>query len=210
MQALKQRDNAVQRTHVPMEFVGKARTLRSKVLKAYADFEDARDKITAPFRPRPGWTPMPRLALLRALPVAWRALPSFCRLRLVAGFDDAERKLQIAELHLAPSSIYGAWSGDDEPALAILLHTVAIAPPAFRETHTLIAAIGLHALARRVERGADRSDAAVLRDFHPLATAMPAGVKQGGEFAIPCPESGGRWLGAVAEGKYLLCRTWVR
>src|SRR5712691_10811852 len=140
------------RAPVPVEFIGLARALLRKITSAHPAVEAAADDLLAPFRPRPGWTPMPRHAALRSLAARWRALPAFGRLRLVTSFDSG--KLQIVELCVVPCRIEAPTWDDDEPALAIKLTTVAIKPPEFEEKHLLIAGVGLHALARRFERGA--------------------------------------------------------
>jgi len=44
---------------------------------------------------------------------------------------------------------------------------------------------GLLALARRIERGVDRFDEAVMRDLATLAQAHPAAVEAGGDFRDP-------------------------
>jgi hypothetical protein len=58
----------------------------------------------------------------------------------------------------------------------------------------LIAGVGLHALARRYQRGADRTDTAVLGDLLPIATDYRAVARAKGEFSIPA--GGGSWIGA--------------
>jgi hypothetical protein len=110
--------------------------------------------LQAPPRLRPG----PRKAHLERLARRWRALPSLGRLRLATRFEDG--RLHIAELRLVPSKIEAAgWDGG-EPALAIALQSIKIEPPAYAEKGVLICGIGLHAIARRYERGADRADTA--------------------------------------------------
>jgi hypothetical protein len=84
-----------------------------------------------------------------------------------------------------------------QPALAIVLRSLAVKPPAFEERSIVLACVGLHALARRYQRGAARDDAAVLADLHPLGRGGLEAFRDGGEFAIPAP-GGGRWIGAVA------------
>jgi hypothetical protein len=75
-----------------------------------------------------------------------------------------------------------------------------------------LAVIGLHALARRFERGADRDEHQVVADTLPLGRAFRAQVKSGAaEFAIDAP-SGGKWLGSMmAYGtvRLLVVRTFI-
>jgi hypothetical protein len=154
---------------------------------------------------------MPRHSLLARLPVIYRAaLPTIGRLRLAASWKN--RKLQICELRAQGTAITGLDWREDEPAVALVLHALHIAPaakpPVFREHHQTLAALGLHALARHYQRAAMPSDEAVIRDLTALATACPTVLLKGGEFSIPVADEG-MWIGAVAESKYLLVRTFL-
>jgi hypothetical protein len=73
------------RTPIPIEYIGRARALRNKIAAAATTANDLAEAMLRPLRPRDRFTPMPRHDLLKALPVAWRKLPAFGRLRLVAG-----------------------------------------------------------------------------------------------------------------------------
>lgn len=189
---------------VPVEFVGLARQLRRRVVDEERRFVDEVERLVAPLRPRGRFTPVARQVVLEMLGLAWRRRSPLGRLRLVVNY--ARPRLDIVDLRLADARVYG-WSGDDEPALAVVLHHVGIAPPApTRESVTMIAALGLHALARRFQRGADRSDAAVLADLVELALRAPDAVAAGGEFEVATPN--GRWVGATIDG-YALVRTYV-
>jgi hypothetical protein len=129
-------------------------------------------------------------------------------LRLLAEFDRGQ--LRILELRVLVDGVVITAEGwdDAEPALAITLYDLAVAPPSFSEKLIPLSVIGLHALARRYQRGADYSDAAVLDDLRVLARDGLAAFKAGGEFAIPAP-SGGRWIGAVRpEDRVVIIRTY--
>jgi hypothetical protein len=68
----------------------------------------------------------------------------------------------------------------------------------------------LHALARRYQRGEDRSDAAVLKDLWELAQAFPQAAATGGDFRVPA--GGGFWVGERVSyhgGPHLAARTYV-
>jgi hypothetical protein len=186
--------------------IGRARALRTKIATSHLAVEAIAGELLAPFRPRPGFTPMPRHAALRRMAARWRRLPAFGRLRLVISADPGH--LQILELRVTPSRIEADGWDEDELALAIKLTTIAIRPPQFEEKHLLIAGIGLQALTRRYQRGADRADAAVLRDLLPIATGYRAIARAKGEFEVPA--SGGRWIGAVGPTDAVaLVRTFV-
>jgi hypothetical protein len=180
---------------VPMEFVGLARQFRSRLAEAHAFYEPAADRLMVPFRPRPGFTPMPRRPMLRALAENWRALPSSGRLRLV--IRDEPGDLEIAERRVRPSVVSApAWAAD-EPAVAVALRSIIVRPPFFTDDSVTMGVVGLHALARRYERGPIRDDIGVLSDLYFLARGAPAAVASGGEFMIEALD-GGRWIGAVA------------
>jgi len=192
------------RTLVPFEYIGVARALRNKIVAAKAT--GAAAKLLAPFRPRPGFTPFPTHRRMYRLCQSWVDLPDAGRLSFVANLR--EGRLRVAELRVVPARIrFEGWD-DDELALSLRSMAAICAPPAFTCAETLIADVGLHALARRFERGNDRNEATVLRDLSPLAHAHRA---VGGKFAIPAT-SGGSWVGAVttvAGQPVLAVRTFV-
>jgi hypothetical protein len=119
--------------------------------------------------------------------------------------------LTMLDVRVEPSRM--SWPGwaEGELALALVLRTIMLRPPAFFEVTVPLAQVGLHAIARRFQRGVDRTAAAVLRDLVPLAQAWPATIDGGREFEIPVA-IGGRWMGAVmesADAPVLLVRTFV-
>jgi hypothetical protein len=193
---------------VPVEFIGLARSLRNRVVAARG--AGAADRLLAPFRPRPRFTPVPTKRRLYALCEAWRDLPELGRLSAIATLDRAGC-CRVAELRLTPARLsFPGWDGD-EPALALRSVAAALAPPAFALSETLVAGVGLHALARRFERGEGRDEASVLRDLAPLATAHRVVCEVGGEFRVAAP-GGGRWVGTVTSvggERVLVVRTFV-
>jgi hypothetical protein len=183
--------------------------LREKITSAHALAEEAAEKLIAPFRSRPGFTPMPQHKMLDRLLRRYRAQRSLARLRLISKFEDG--KLQLIELRAEPSRVtLPGWDGA-ELAVTVTLRTLAIKPPAFSQTTLPMACVGLHALARRFQRGADRSERAVLRDLEALGRGWRAAVAGTVEFAVPAP-GGGRWIGAqhlLGEVPVLAVRTFV-
>jgi hypothetical protein len=158
---------------VPMEFIGLARRLRTRVAKAHGLWELRADKLLMPFRPRPGFMPMPRRAHLARLAKQWRALPRFGRLRCLVNVKDGA--LQIAESRLAPSRLkLPWWDEDDEPALSLMLRTVAIVPPRFAEAEMTMVVVGLHALGRRYERGVPGDLEVICEHCRPVTQAVSA------------------------------------
>jgi hypothetical protein len=194
---------------VPVEWIGQARLLRSGVAASSTVIDAATEALIAPFRPRPGFTPMPQRRMLDRLARRWRALPNANRIRFSSKFE--ERKLVLLDVRVEPGRIsLPGWS-EGELALSLILRTTMLKPPAFFEVALPLAHVGLHAIARRFQRGIDRAAVAVLRDLAPLAQAWPATIDGGQEFEIPTG-TGGRWIGAVmqaAEVPVLLVRTFI-
>jgi hypothetical protein len=89
---------------------------------------------------------------------------------------------------------------------------VAVKTRPFQIERSLIADIGVHALARRYQRGWDIDDRSVVLDLAPLGTKWASTVKAGGEFRIQAARGDGEWIGEVTtvEGRdlpVLLVRT---
>src|SRR5580704_5738571 len=68
---------------------------------------------------------------------------------------------------------HDAWT-EREQTLALLARKIEIGSPGFAEANYRIGGVGLHALARRYERCADRSDHEVLTDLAALVDGYPA------------------------------------
>jgi hypothetical protein len=110
------------------------------------------------------------------------------------------------------------WDGD-ELAVVLKLRVVTIEPPSFSDVSVCVAVVGLHAIARRYERGTGREDAAVRRDLLTLAPGYVATfqdndeIEDGDDFSIPAPAGGGFWIGAASQSggadPVLLVRTFV-
>jgi hypothetical protein len=185
---------------VPVEFVGLARRYRSKIAVAHSHAEPAAERLIEPYRPRSGFEPWPRLTMLERLSRRWRALPTGNRVPSASRY--AAGKVEIADLWLTPARISLPTWADDELALCLTLRVIEIAPPDFSDTSLTVATVGLHALARRYERGVGRTDAAVLRDLLALGpgylSTFREEVEAGADFAIPLP-CGGIWIGAATE-----------
>jgi hypothetical protein len=194
---------------VPVECVGQARLLRSRISASTSAADEATEALIVPFRPRPGFTPMPQRRMLDRLARRWRALPAGNRICVSSTFE--AKKLTMLDVRVEPSRISLPGWADGELALALVLRTIMLKPPAFFEVTVPLAQVGLHAIGRRFERGVDRSAAAVLRDLAPLACAWPTTIEGGREFTVPVG-AGGRWIGAVmqAEAPVLVVRTFVR
>jgi hypothetical protein len=201
-------------SRVPAAWVGAARQLRRELAVDYAAAELQIAELLRVIKPRviggKRFRPVPTHHVLRALERRWRELPALSRLSAASGFQDG--KLRLGETRLAPSRMrFPAW-GQAEPelAVAILMTAVFSQPPHFAYEQSLIADVGLHALARRIERGEGRDDDSVLADLAVLAHGHATAVAPGGEFQIPA--GGGRWIGSttvVRDTLVLAVRTFV-
>lgn len=185
---------------VPSEFVGLARDLIRRIAASHRAADARRSALLAPFRPAESiriFMPTPRPGAMTRLASRLRTAAPLCRLRLTVEHEGDG--LTVAEAWLMPAAVENDnWAGE-EPALALLQRRLEIGPLRFVDEHRYVAGVGLHGLARRYERCADRSDTAVLGDLAALAEGYAAAAASGGEFEIPVP-SGGRWIGAVGPG----------
>jgi hypothetical protein len=178
---------------VPAEWRGRARALRSRVADAHQQWEAAAMALTTPLCQRDGFTPIFTRQSLSVTAARWRSLPqAWGRLRLVARNDGGT--LSIAEIRLVDFRSRMAGWREDELGVAIAVFAVTMAQPsAFTVESKIVALAGLHALARRYERG-ERTDLGVARDLLALALTAPGILARGGEFAVDGRE--GRWIGA--------------
>lgn len=200
-------------SRVPVEFIGQARVLLGRIGRAHELWVEAAEALTAPLQPRGDFRPQFTKQSLSLLAARWRALPDWGRLRIVA--ETAGARLQVLETRLIPFRAAKVDWNEFEPSVAVALSAVAMSVPAeFTLATTPIAVVGLHALARRYERGSDRSDGAVLRDLSVFGRAWPEAALEP-DFAIPALR-GGTWMStmsvitnAAAARPVLAIRTFV-
>jgi hypothetical protein len=94
----------------------------------------------------------------------------------------------------------------DELAVSVTSVTLGLQGDVLISDRRLLADVGLHALARRYERGTDRHDTAVLSDLALLAHAHESAVALGSAFTI----AGWRGEVCLVAGAPVLCvRTFV-
>jgi hypothetical protein len=166
----------VKRTDLCCKFGGFSRNASAK--QAASDGE----KLLALLRPVAGRTPLPSSKYLHHWAKRWQRLPRFGRMRIAVKLDD--------ELAVA---------------VGMMVVTITTAPkPSFKESKVIIGICGLHSVARRYQRSAQRSDQAIFDDLVPLARAS-FGLAGIGDFAVECP-SGGRWIGNFDPKKYASAR----
>jgi hypothetical protein len=178
-----------------MQWIGKARLLRGRIASAHRAWLDGAVDLAAPLMPRDNFTPTFTQQSLSVTAARWKSLPEWGRLgSSVAREPD---RLLISETRLASFTVTMAEWDDPELSVAVTLSALDMRlPAAFSTCIRVIAAVGLHGIARRFERGSDRSERAVLRDFMPISAAWPDAVRSGRDFDVPAL-GGGRWIGAV-------------
>lgn len=182
-------DKPRQTVRVPAEFVGLARALRAQMAAEHARWEPCAAELIELTQVRTGF----RRPKARHVAELWSALPGAgARLGHISKSKPA--RLRIAELRLFPARLrMDHWPPDaDELSLSLACITLGMEGSRIITDHTLLADVGLHALARRYERGRGRHDEAVLGDVALLAGAYERVVAQGGAFAV------GGWRGDVA------------
>ena len=129
-------------------------------------------------------------------------LPAFGRLhcaveRVSGGMHITETR--VATMLFQPPE----WQGASEYAVYLLSIEIGVLRGRMNINAKRLAVVGLHALARRYERGSGQTDDALLFDIGALAQhPLPDG-----EFAFPIP-TGGRWVGA-AQNREASVRTFI-
>jgi hypothetical protein len=200
----------ITRQRVGAEFVGLARVFRGLVQHVDQRVHDALVDIAQPLRKR--LREHPRLRSEQAsgaLRLYHLLVPEQCRISIDAARHKTD--FMVVEQRLMPSRLRHDDWGDSEPAepgISICkLYFGTKDGKVIHRVHPRVA-VSLHAIARRVERGADRSHDALLADIAILVNAD-------GE-DVPTPASDGQWLGnsiiAQDDGKpcrLLNVRTWV-
>jgi hypothetical protein len=186
---------------VPVEYIGRARALRTALVAQHAAAVAEADRLSVPLRARfaLGQTPSP--GAFAKVAAAWRdRIPSAGRLGLT--INHARTRLTIAETRAAPTEFrFDTWGdGDHETAIVITQTTLAVSARRFEFDEVPAAAVPLHALARRFQRGWHVSDAAICADLSALAVPCVDTLDRGGDFDVPLRD--GRWVGTVTEIDY--------
>jgi hypothetical protein len=199
---------------VPLNDLESARALRTRLETAWQRWSTEADKLLLPFQANQRVADKHFERLVRD----WRQrLPKPGRLAVHARYQDG--RLRIGETRLAPSSVrLPGWpADDDEPCVTLVLREILIVPKEriFRASDVDLAVFGLHAIGRRLERGASREDFDIGQDCHALGKHYPAlAVGKAPDFKI-FGISGGAWVGKVmvdgaSERPFLLVRTFTK
>jgi hypothetical protein len=180
---------------IPREHLGRARAWRNELK---AEDETAANRcigIAESIRARLARGSVPKREALNEAARAWRDdVPSFGRLKLE--IEAANRRLVIRELRMgAAHHAEGGWISPEE-AIVIFVVGFYIGRQGFKFFQELIAAVSLHALARRFERGIDNTDAAIRADLIALAgAAVNSAIGPSGQFQISVAD--GAWGGRM-------------
>jgi hypothetical protein len=188
-------------TRVPVQWLGRARLLRSRIMAAYDEWAAAGDRLLAPLRRRDDFVPVYTRQTLSVTLARWKRLPVWGQIRCITRQDRAA--LSILEFRLAPLVTQRVGWDADELTVALALISVDLRlPAAFIDQVEVVACISLHALGRRFERSVRRDDISVLRDLVPIPSAT---MRADGDFAVPAYH-GGQWIGQAmtCNGKPIL------
>lgn len=181
-------------SHVPAEFVGRARALRAEIAAADPIAISAAQRVAAPLCARLRRRPDQRPGVLVDAARHWRTtLPAVGRLDL--SVDVRGKRLRIDETRLGTARFRAdEWGGTgDESGLVVAGWTLDVTPGRVRMDHEPLAYISLHALARRFERaGPAPGD-----DLRRLGQFCAAPGEPGEVFRVPAAE--GWWTGAAAD-----------
>jgi hypothetical protein len=181
------------RPRVGAEWRGLARVYRDRVKVEDLAFERTSSTIASALRTRLKRHPRLRHEQMAGAVRNWRCgIPTTFRLgNLTTTLDRDE--FAIAEPRLGVTWLHDdAWEDDEhEQGIAVMRYRLALAKGKLRAHWQAVALVSLHAIARRIERGADRSHAALTADLARLLDADPC--------ADMVAASDGFWVGAVQE-----------
>ena len=183
----------VVRGQVPYEHLGLARDIRRRIDKDALAWGDRADALLKPLK---AGAKVSRVTLVRAYH-AWRKLPAAGRLGPLTitlgttGLRIEESRLYAGQIALNRQS----WS-DHEDVVDIRRVMLNLTLLHYTSDVLLLATIGLHALARRCERGTTSGLTPILADLQTLGEAYAKVLQGPNSFRIPVA-SGGHWRGVV-------------
>jgi hypothetical protein len=195
---------------VPREYVGRARDLLRRLSAADARIEPAVRGVMAPLLRRLDRHPVLRRDMLVDAERRWRnAVPALGRLAMEVDGENLRAPCFI-ELRVVCGVFHAATWPDDgqEPGVLVGWHAVEFDQGSVASRFVSLAAVSLHALARRYQRGRDTSETAIFADLARLADNFRLVVTLP-RFAIAVP--GGTWVGEpmnTGEATVLAVRTY--
>ncbi len=176
---------------VGTEYVGRARVFRDTIVAVDKQVSAALAEITTPLRTRLRRFPSLRHEQVMGAERAWRRLiPVAFRIGAVR-INRGRTEFEISETRVTASLLYdNQWANaDKEQGVMLSTVTLAVHDRALRQHWHPLAAISLHALARRIERGDSGSHNAILSDLAVLVDADCDADRIG--------TTDGFWLGGV-------------
>jgi len=195
---------------VPRQFVGQARLLLQRMqAEEDAHMEAVKPSLGDLFN-RLIRHPERRLreGQFRALATAWKAAPQRYRLQFCASVEPRGRWGTVTEVRVGSTKVHKlAWEpGNFEHGAC--LHSLDLALPSKRLTaptlrYTPVCHVGLHALARRYERGGDAPDAVLVAEMRLMAQGFLGACKEAdARDTLQIDTKGGRWSGDFANMEY--------
>jgi hypothetical protein len=190
---------------VPVEFIGRARQLRRDLIAATTASRLSMVSLLAPLR-----RGISRRGSMRQEEIAgalrlWKLAPA-PRNRVSLSIQMRGDVATIEEMFIVSSDLQRpGWGIEEwEPGLVVSSASIRLAPRKVEMVDRDLAALSLHSIARRFQRGAnaaDRSDAAVMADLSALAGCDPDTMAPGARLVWPAGR--GRWVGetVAVDGK---------
>ena len=186
---------------VGAEFFGKARDLRRRVAHEDAKFFPAINRLIAPIDARLRKFPERKMRpeMLADLIQSWRFLD--CRdfrLNLDAKLERTRCTLVERRVFAGRTRFLDAdWDGE-EPDVAVTEISLSIDGNRFNLGSRILCTFSMHAVARRLQRAQDGSDAALLQDMK-VAASIDHSTLSGSGFKVVTDEEGGGWRGSVVR-----------
>lgn len=195
---------------VPHEFRGLARAFRSRVEAADLQRGVVLPRVLEPLQRRLFKSPIFRRETLIDAERDWaKLLPTFGRVAVEHNFTDL-RAPQFAELRVIGSTHrLDEWEeGKREPGVAVAWVSIGVQNRSWSASTRIVAILALHALARRIQRGRDQSDEALMKDIAALAALplpSPTNIPATKHF-VAALDDGAEWRGRYfnLKGQILL------
>ena len=187
--------SAAHRT-VPVEFTGRARELRRRLAAADALAQPMMRRALVPIQKRLQRHPVVRRDTLVDVERQWRGLPAFGQIRCTVNVGD-RRAPTFDCVRLAPAQYTGLdWNGGIEAGVVAVLFCASVRGATMTLRAHTVAAVSLHCLARRFQRGPRCTDDDVIAEIGVLALKFPT-LADSGEFEVAVET--GCWIGHVIE-----------
>jgi hypothetical protein len=183
----------VVRGQVPYEYLGLARDIRRRIDKDALAWGDRADALLEPLKTKERRS---RVALVRLFH-AWRKLPAAGRLGpLTITLDTTGLRIEEIRLYAGQIALSRRSWQDHEDVIDIRRVRLGLTSTGYVSDVLLLASVGLHALARRVQRGSLPGLTSILSDLQTLAESYHRILQGPNAFRIEAP-SGGAWIGVV-------------